>query len=115
MSYNNPTASGPAGGPAASGSNANGGGGGNSNQPSAFPALHLTPLNGTFVPKQISLDAPAGARVKIGRQTNAKTVPNATNGYFDSKVLSRAHAEVWAEDGKVSAFFWPREGSPWLP
>ncbi|POY73091.1 hypothetical protein BMF94_3929 [Rhodotorula taiwanensis] len=101
MSYNNPTASGPAGGPAASGSNANGGGGGNSNQPSAFPALHLTPLNGTFVPKQISLDAPAGARVKIGRQTNAKTVPNATNGYFDSKVLSRAHAEVWAEDGKV--------------
>ncbi|BGP20026.1 hypothetical protein JCM10213_000592 [Rhodosporidiobolus nylandii] len=64
-----------------------------------FPALHLTPLNGTFVPKQISLDPP-GARVKIGRQTNAKTIPNGTNGYFDSKVLSRAHAEVWSEDGK---------------
>ncbi|GAA5866455.1 hypothetical protein JCM8547_000630 [Rhodosporidiobolus lusitaniae] len=65
-----------------------------------FPALHLTPLNGTFVPKQISLDPP-GTRVKIGRQTNAKTIPNGTNGYFDSKVLSRAHAEVWSEDGKV--------------
>ncbi|GAA5869296.1 hypothetical protein JCM1840_004348 [Sporobolomyces johnsonii] len=65
-----------------------------------FPALHLTPLNNTFVPKQISLEPP-GARVKIGRQTNAKTVPNGTNGYFDSKVLSRAHAEVWSEDNKV--------------
>ncbi|GAA6021534.1 hypothetical protein JCM10207_005794, partial [Rhodosporidiobolus poonsookiae] len=65
-----------------------------------FPALHLTPLNGTFVPKQISLDPP-GTRVKVGRQTNAKTIPNGTNGYFDSKVLSRAHAEVWSEDGKV--------------
>jgi hypothetical protein len=39
--------------------------------------------------------------VKIGRQTNAKTVPNGTNGYFDSKVLSRAHAEVWSEENKV--------------
>ncbi|GAA5877832.1 hypothetical protein JCM3774_000190 [Rhodotorula dairenensis] len=67
----------------------------------AYPALHLTPLNGTFVPKQISLDHAAAGRVKIGRQINAKTVPNATNGYFDSKVLSRAHAEVWSEDGKV--------------
>ncbi|GAA5934404.1 hypothetical protein JCM1841_000913 [Sporobolomyces salmonicolor] len=65
-----------------------------------FPALHLTPLNNTFVPKQISLEPP-GSRVKIGRQTNAKTVPNGTNGYFDSKVLSRAHAEVWSEDNKV--------------
>lgn len=52
------------------------------------------------MPKQISL-YPPGTRVKIGRQTNAKTVPNNTNGYFDSKVLSRMHAEVWAEDGKV--------------
>ncbi|GJN94006.1 hypothetical protein Rhopal_007069-T1 [Rhodotorula paludigena] len=74
--------------------------GGAQSQIPAFPALHLTPLNGTFVPKQISLDPP-GARVKIGRQTNAKTIPNGTNGYFDSKVLSRAHAEVWSEDGKV--------------
>ncbi|GAA5851022.1 hypothetical protein JCM3766R1_007105 [Sporobolomyces carnicolor] len=68
--------------------------------PPPFPALHLTPLNNTFVPKQISLDPP-GAKVKIGRQTNAKTVPNGTNGYFDSKVLSRAHAEVWSEENKV--------------
>ncbi|GAA5988152.1 hypothetical protein JCM5350_002201 [Sporobolomyces pararoseus] len=71
-----------------------------SSNPPIFPALHLTPLNNTFVPKQISLDPP-GLKVKIGRQTNAKTVPNGTNGYFDSKVLSRAHAEVWSEENKV--------------
>lgn len=78
----------------------------------AFPALHLTPLNDTFVPKQISL-APAGTKVKIGRQTNAKTIPNGSNGYFDSKVLSRMHAEVWSEDGKVRpAAPVPSAGSP---
>jgi pSer/pThr/pTyr-binding forkhead associated (FHA) protein len=44
---------------------------------------------------------PSGTRVKIGRQTNAKTVPGERNGYFDSKVLSRQHAEVWEEGGKV--------------
>ncbi|KAH9822676.1 hypothetical protein DFH28DRAFT_461314 [Melampsora americana] len=65
-----------------------------------FPALHLHPHNDTFIPKQIALN-PNGAKVKIGRQTNQKTVPNSTNGFFDSKVLSRAHAEVWTEDGKV--------------
>ncbi|SPO30893.1 uncharacterized protein UTRI_05489_B [Ustilago trichophora] len=67
-----------------------------------YPALHLHPLNDTFAPKQISL-APPGPnnRIKIGRQTNAKTVPNPTNGYFDSKVLSRMHAEVWSQNGKV--------------
>jgi hypothetical protein len=42
-------------------------------------------------------------RVKIGRQTNARTVPAQNNAYFDSKVLSRQHAEVWEENAKVSA------------
>lgn len=44
---------------------------------------------------------PSGTRVKIGRQTNNKTVPGERNGYFDSKVLSRQHAEVWEENSKV--------------
>ncbi|CAO1630643.1 unnamed protein product [Sympodiomycopsis kandeliae] len=67
-----------------------------------YPALHLHPLNDTFAPKQISL-APPGPhnRVKIGRQTNVKTMPHPSNGYFDSKVLSRMHAEVWCQDGKM--------------
>ncbi|CAE6449589.1 hypothetical protein ACGC1H_005604 [Rhizoctonia solani] len=67
--------------------------------PPACPALYLYPLNDTFVPKQIALGG--GVRVKIGRQTNAKTVPGERNGYFDSKVLSRQHAEVWEENGKI--------------
>lgn len=66
----------------------------------AYPALYLYPLNDSFIPKHISLVGPQ--RVKIGRQTNAKTVPAERNGYFDSKVLSRQHAEVWEENGKVS-------------
>lgn len=66
------------------------------------PALHLYPLNDTFVSKQINL-APTNARnhIKIGRYSNNKTVPSPVNGYFDSKVLSRAHAEVWYENEKV--------------
>ena len=65
--------------------------------PTAWPSIHLFPLNDTFLPKQISL-APLGSHIKIGRQTNAKTVPGQNNGYFDSKVLSRTHAEVWYEE-----------------
>ncbi|WFD03594.1 hypothetical protein MOBT1_002287 [Malassezia obtusa] len=66
------------------------------------PALHLYPLNDTFVPKQINLAPPSAQnRVKIGRYSNAKSVPNPLNGFFDSKVLSRAHAEVWSENDKV--------------
>lgn len=67
---------------------------------SALPSLYLYPLNDSFVPKHIALSTP-GQRVKIGRQTNAKTTPGERNGYFDSKVLSRAHAEIWEEGGKV--------------
>ncbi|KAH9888564.1 hypothetical protein C8Q73DRAFT_807850, partial [Cubamyces lactineus] len=33
--------------------------------------------------------------------TNAKTVPQGRNSYFDSKVLSRQHAEVWEDNGKI--------------
>lgn len=67
-----------------------------------YPALHLHPMNDTFAPKQISL-APPGPhnKVKVGRQTNQKTAPHPSNGFFDSKVLSRMHAEVWCQDGKV--------------
>ncbi|KAI5116796.1 hypothetical protein M0805_001798 [Coniferiporia weirii] len=64
-----------------------------------FPALYLYPLNDSFVPKHISLVG--NQRVKIGRQTNTKTVPGERNGYFDSKVLSRQHAEVWEENSKI--------------
>ena len=69
----------------------------------ASPAiLVLLPMTGTFERKQITVPFSPDF-LRIGRQTNAKTVPTAVNGYFDSKVLSRQHAEVWAdkETGKI--------------
>ncbi|KAJ5156066.1 hypothetical protein N7492_008869 [Penicillium capsulatum] len=71
-------------------------------QPGDPPAiLALMPVNGTFEKKQINV--PFFPEVlRIGRQTNAKTVPTPINGFFDSKVLSRQHAEVWADkNGKI--------------
>ena len=61
------------------------------------PTIFLVPLNNSFELKVIKLVE----RVKIGRQTNARTLPKESNGYFDSKVLSRQHAEIWSEDSKV--------------
>lgn len=71
----------------------------NASDPPAI--LVLLPMTGTFERKQIAV--PFFPEVlRIGRQTNAKTVPTAINGYFDSKVLSRQHAEVWGEkNGKI--------------
>ena len=68
----------------------------------ALPALYMYPLNGSFAPKRISLAG--GERVHFGRFCGtARTTPTRTNGRFDSKVLSRQHADVWAEGGKVCA------------
>lgn len=72
-------------------------------QPSGDPPviLSLLPLNGTFDKKQIHVPLLPDI-LKIGRQTNAKTVPTPMNGFFDSKVLSRSHAEIWADkNGKI--------------
>lgn len=70
-------------------------------QPEGNPVLCLLPLNGTFERKAINV--PSFPEVlRIGRQTNAKTLPTPHNGYFDSKVLSRQHAEIWADRlGKI--------------
>lgn len=65
------------------------------------PVLYLLSMNGTFERKTITVPYYPDS-LRIGRQTNAKTVPTPSNGYFDSKVLSRQHAEVWADrNGKV--------------
>jgi hypothetical protein len=58
-------------------------------------------MNGTFERKQITVPFFPDV-LRIGRQTNNKTIPTPLNGYFDSKVLSRQHAEVWADrQGKI--------------
>ena len=72
---------------------------GQANEPAAL--LHLLPMNGTFERKTITVPY-APDVLRIGRQTNQKTIPTPLNGYFDSKVLSRQHAEVYAErDGII--------------
>ncbi|KAF2104000.1 hypothetical protein NA57DRAFT_70212 [Rhizodiscina lignyota] len=71
----------------------------NQNEPSAM--LWLSPMNGTFERKQITVPY-YPETLRIGRQTNNKTQPQPNNGYFDSKVLSRQHAETWADrNGKI--------------
>lgn len=73
----------------------------NQGQPEIPAILHLLPINGTFEAKTITVPFSPDV-LRIGRQTNQKTVPTPLNGYFDSKVLSRQHAEIWAErDGKI--------------
>lgn len=71
------------------------------NQQDASAMLALLPMTGTFERKQIIVPFSPDI-LRIGRQTNAKTMPTAVNGFFDSKVLSRQHAEVWADrSGKI--------------
>ncbi|KAJ3319564.1 hypothetical protein HDV06_006212 [Boothiomyces sp. JEL0866] len=67
----------------------------------------LSPINDAFVEKRIVVKQ--NAPQKIGRKVSAKTAPEANNGYFDAKVLSRVHAElsfskntVWIQDLKSS-------------
>lgn len=65
------------------------------------PVLYLLSMNGTFERKTISVPFYPDS-LRIGRQTNAKTLPTPSNGFFDSKVLSRQHAEIWADrQGKI--------------
>lgn len=69
--------------------------------PSGQPVLHLLSLNGTFERKTIAVPFYPDS-LRIGRQTNQKTIPTPANGFFDSKVLSRQHAEIWADRmGKI--------------
>jgi hypothetical protein len=65
------------------------------------PVLYLLSLNGTFDRKTISVPFYPDS-LRIGRQTNQRTIPTPANGFFDSKVLSRQHAEIWADrSGKI--------------
>ncbi|KAJ7493107.1 SMAD/FHA domain-containing protein [Mycena galericulata] len=76
------------------------------------PGLYLLPLDDSFYPpKRIPLyvnnsgtgntGTGTGPRVRIGRQLNQKAAPGEANGVFESRVLSRQHAEVWVEDGRI--------------
>ena len=40
--------------------------------------------------------------LQVGRAVANKARPTTDNAIFDSKVLSRTHAEIWADNGRVS-------------
>ncbi|KAJ7642325.1 SMAD/FHA domain-containing protein [Mycena polygramma] len=68
--------------------------------PDPVPGLYLFPLDDSFFPpKRIAL--PPGTRVRIGRQLSQKSLPAAGNGVFESRVLSRQHAEAWVDGGRM--------------
>ncbi|KAI3638660.1 hypothetical protein MIR68_003158 [Amoeboaphelidium protococcarum] len=55
----------------------------------------LAPNDGSFAAKKLVLSLEGSNVQKIGRQSSPKQPPAADNLIFDSKVLSRAHAEVY--------------------
>ncbi|EPY52906.1 FHA domain-containing protein Far10 [Schizosaccharomyces cryophilus OY26] len=57
--------------------------------------ITLTPLNDSFQTKKLVLSP--SVTYKVGRHTNKSTAPASSNLYFNSKVLSRQHAEIWLE------------------
>ena len=61
----------------------------------------MEPINNSFTKKRLDLSKSDNI-IKIGRKVSVKNAPDASNGIFDSKVLSRNHAEVWSdEEGRV--------------
>lgn len=71
----------------------------------ALPAVFLYPADddlSAFAPKLLSL-APDGVRAQIARacKDDSSKLAGPNNGFIESSVLSRLHAELWAEGGKV--------------
>lgn len=65
------------------------------------PVLALVPLNGTFEHKEIKIPFFPDS-LRIGRRTSAINTAKSDNGFFDAKVLSEQHAEVYADRfGKI--------------
>lgn len=62
----------------------------------------LLPLNDTFTKKHLPV-ATYPETTKLGRPTGTKYKPEVTNGYFDSRVLSRNHAQIYIDltNGKM--------------
>lgn len=62
--------------------------------------LALVSLNGTFDRKTLKIPEYPSV-LKLGRPTNTQRTPNIYNGYFDSRVISREHAEIYVKNGKL--------------
>ncbi|CAA20309.1 SIP/FAR complex FHA domain subunit Csc1 [Schizosaccharomyces pombe] len=64
--------------------------------------ITLTPLNESFQTKKLVISP--STIYKIGRHTNKSTSPSPSNLFFNSKVLSRQHAELWLDKDTLSVY-----------
>lgn len=63
--------------------------------------FYCQPNSHPFQERHVPLNEPT----KIGRSV-ARCRPSPNNAVFDCKVLSRNHALLWFENGKVNTTFW---------
>lgn len=68
----------------------------NRNQITYF--ITLEPLNDTFAKKHLLIPYYPDTR-RLGRPAGSKVKPEPTNGFFDSRVLSRSHAALFVNPG----------------
>eukprot|EP00730_Choanoeca_flexa_P016553 TRINITY_DN7849_c0_g1_i4.p1 TRINITY_DN7849_c0_g1~~TRINITY_DN7849_c0_g1_i4.p1 ORF type:complete len:532 (+),score=109.98 TRINITY_DN7849_c0_g1_i4:70-1665(+) len=66
----------------------------------SFPVLVLNPLPSPGR-TEIRREIPLRYTQKVGRAVPGKASPSRANAVFDSKVLSRSHAELWSDNGRV--------------
>jgi pSer/pThr/pTyr-binding forkhead associated (FHA) protein len=65
----------------------------------SFHTLHFHLLKDNLIIKSFNLVN--NQHIEIGRHIGIRTIPAENNGYFDSPVLNRWHAEILEEDGTI--------------
>lgn len=66
------------------------------------PMVYWFPLNKESSFKRLRLTT--NQRTRISRKTGRGSAPGEHNGLFDSKLVSRRHAELWHEDSQVRGY-----------
>ncbi|KAF9955372.1 hypothetical protein BGZ72_003790 [Mortierella alpina] len=89
-----------------------GAGSGSSSTPTTPPVPHIRIVPHLDAPRSLHFDVvdkdvPEGFVLKIGRFTDKQALPNRVT--FKSKVVSRGHAEIFTENGKVSSVIQHRD------
>jgi hypothetical protein len=62
---------------------------------------HITPFNRSLHFEVMEREVPDSLILKVGRYTD-KVPPTPNRIAFKSKVVSRTHAEIWAQSGQVN-------------
>lgn len=65
-----------------------------------YPKLTLTPQT-TPGRSELTRELVLKYTMKVGRAVSNKVKPALDNAIFESKVLSRSHAEIWADSNRT--------------